>query len=266
MPTAKPSSNVRKSAPIEPEMPDEDPAPRASAPAQLSGGMEKVQTGISGLDEMLGGGIPAKRHVAIYGGPGSGKTSFGFEYVYRGAKKGENSIYISLEETEKDILENMSNTFPMFRDMEDLIDEKKMEIVKPEKLDLIEVAELLESRIVENNVKRAVIDSMTMIKAAFSNDSEYRQTLFEFLSLLRNLDCTTMNVIEAETARKEDMRFSIEQFAMDGIINLYSLDRGDTRVRALEIFKMRGANHSRDLVPFKVTPSGIKVYVGEKVF
>lgn len=228
--------------------------------------MERVKTGIAGLDEMLKGGIPRKRHVAVYGGPGSGKTSFGFEYIYRGAKEGESGIYITLEETQDDIIENMRNTFPMFTDVPDLVKEKKIEIVKPDKLELEEVANLLEERIISTDVKRAVIDSATMIRLSFANEIEYRQTLFEFLSLLRNLDCTTMTTVEAVTSRREVLSYDIEHFVMDGIINLYNLDREDRRIRALEVFKMRGTDHSRDLVPFKVTPSGLKVYVGEKVF
>jgi KaiC/GvpD/RAD55 family RecA-like ATPase len=228
--------------------------------------MDRVKTGISGLDEMLNGGIPAGRHVALYGGPGAGKTSFCFEFLYQGAKMGENGLYISLEETADDIVENMKSTFPLLTDTAQLVEEKKLELIKPEKLDLEEVANLLEDRITSNGIKRAVIDSATMIRLSFKSDVEYRQTLFEFLSLLRNLDVTTITTVEATSARREEMRFDIEHFVMDGIINLYNLDREDRRVRALEIFKMRGTDHSRDLVPFKVTPSGIKVYVGEKVF
>ncbi|MBI5224007.1 hypothetical protein HY990_06325 [Candidatus Micrarchaeota archaeon] len=228
--------------------------------------MDRVKTGISGLDEMLNGGIPQGRHIALYGGPGSGKTSFCFEYLYRGAKMGENGLYITLEETKDDILDNMKNTFPLISDVDQMISSNKMEIVKPEKLELDEVANLLEDRITSNNVRRAVIDSATMIRLSFENDMEYRQTLFEFLSLLRNLDVTTITTVEATSPKKEDIRFDIEHFVMDGIFNLYNLDREDRRIRALEIFKMRGTDHSRDLTPFKVTPQGIKVYVGEKVF
>ncbi len=228
--------------------------------------MERVKTGITGLDEMLNGGIPARRHVALYGGPGSGKTSFGFEFLYKGAKMKENGVYVTLEETEEDIVENMKTTFPMFTDVNKLIDEKKLNIVKPDKLELEEVANIIEVQITENDVKRAVIDSATMIKLAFKSEIEYRQTLFEFLSLLRNLDCTSITTLEATSPMKSEIKFDIEHFVMDGIINLYNLDREDRRIRALEVFKMRGTNHSRDLVPFKVTPSGIKVYVGEKVF
>ena len=228
--------------------------------------MERVATGIEGLDKMLNGGIPAKRHIALYGGPGAGKTSLSFEFLYRGAKMGENGLYLSLEETDEDILENMKNTFPMFKDIDQLIKDKKLEIVKPDKLELDEVANLLEDRITKNDVKRAVIDSATMLRMSFEKEIEYRQTLFEFLSLLRNLDCTTITTVEEQSNRKEDMRFDMEHFVMDGIISLYNLDREGTRIRALEILKMRGTDHACALVPFKVTPSGIKVYVGEKVF
>lgn len=218
------------------------------------------------MDEMLNGGIPVGRHVAVYGGPGSGKSSFCFEFLYRGAKAGENGVYISLEETPDDFLDNMKNTFPLFTEVPQFVADKKLEIVKPDKLELEEVANILEEKITSNGIKRAVIDSATMIRLAFKSEVEYRQTLFEFLSLLRNLDVTTLTALEASTAKKEEMRYDIEHFVMDGIVNLYNLDREDRRIRALEIMKMRGTDHSRDLVPFKVTPSGIKVYVGEKVF
>jgi len=228
--------------------------------------MDRVKTGIAGLDEMLNGGIPSGRHVALYGGPGAGKTSFCFEFLYQGAKAGEAGLYITLEETTEDILENMKSTFPMFADTQKLVASNKLEIVKPDKLDLEEVANVLEDRITSNGIKRAVIDSATMIRMSFGTEIEYRQTLFEFLSLLRNLDVTSITTVEATTAKREEMKYDIEHFVMDGIINLYNLDREDRRVRALEVFKMRGTDHSRDLVPFKVTPKGFKVYVGEKVF
>jgi len=228
--------------------------------------MDRVATGISGLDEMLNGGIPARRHVALYGGPGCGKTSFAFEFIYKGAKAGENGLYISLEETQEDIIENMKNTFPMFNDIQDLLKSKKMQILKPNKIDMEGIAETIEENITDRDVKRVIIDSGTMVKISFAKEIEYRQTLFEFFSLLRNMDCTSLTTLEAATSKKEEIVYEIEHFVMDGIINLYNLDRGDRRIRALEIFKMRGTDHSRDLVPFKVTPSGIKVYVGEKVF
>ncbi len=228
--------------------------------------MDRVKTGIAGMDEVLKGGIPLHRHVAVYGGPGAGKSSFCFEYLYRGAQMGESGLYISLEETPEDFLANVSNAFTGFKDMDKLVKDGSLEIVKPDKLDLDTVAELLEESITKNDVKRAVIDSATMIRMSFKDISDYRQTIFEFFSLLRNLDCTALMTVEAPAQDLASTGFEIEHFVMDGIINLYNLGKAETRIKAVEVYKMRGTDHVRDKVPYKITPEGIKVYVGEKVF
>jgi len=199
-------------------------------------------------------------------GPDAGRPRYASNTSTGARSWVEPGVYVSLEETTDDIIENMANTFPMINDVKDLMDDKKIEVIKPDKLNLEEVAGIIENSITENGAKRAVIDSSTMIRMSFKNEIEYRQTLFEFLSLLRGLDCTSMTTVEAVTASRDEMKYDIEHFVMDGIINLYNIGKEDRRIRALEIMKMRGTAHSRDLVPFKVTPSGIKVYVGEKVF
>jgi KaiC/GvpD/RAD55 family RecA-like ATPase len=228
--------------------------------------MDRVKTGISGMDEILNGGIPLHRHVAVYGGPGAGKSSFCFEYLYRGVQMGENGLYISLEETPEDFLANMSNAFTGFKDLDKMVKKGSLEVVKPDKLDLETVAELLEESITKNDVRRAVIDSATMIRMSFKDISDYRQTIFEFFSLLRNLDCTALMTVEAPTQDLAASGFEIEHFVMDGIFNLYNLGKAETRIKAVEVYKMRGTDHVRDKVPYKITPDGIKVYVGEKVF
>ena len=228
--------------------------------------MERVKTGIDGLDELLKGGIPYKRHSAVYGGPGAGKTTFCFEYLYRGAKMGENGIYISLEETPEDLIENVSSAFSELTDIPQLVEEGKLKVVKPDKLNLESIAELLEESISEEDVKRAVIDSATMVKMSFKEDSEYRETIFEFFSLLRNLDITALMTVEAAGQDLARMGFEIEHFVMDGIINLYNLGHGEKIIKAVEIYKMRGTDHVRERVPFKITPAGLKIFTKERVF
>jgi len=228
--------------------------------------MERVKTGIDGLDELLKGGIPFKRHSAVYGGPGAGKTTFCFEYLYRGAKMGENGIYISLEETPEDLIENVSSAFSELTDIPQLVEEGKLKVVKPDKLNLESIAELLEESISEEDVKRAVIDSATMVKMSFKEDSEYREKIFEFFSLLRNLDITALMTVEAAGQDLARMGFEIEHFVMDGIINLYNLGHGEKIIKAVEIYKMRGTDHVRERVPFKITPAGLKIFTKERVF
>ncbi len=228
--------------------------------------LEKIKTGISGLDEMLNGGIPIHRHVAIFGGPGTGKTTLGFEFLYRGAKEGTPGLYLTLEESPDDIIANMTNQFSNLMDIEDLIKQEKLFVEAPSDYTIDTIVKVLETHIIEKNVARAVIDSATMVKAMFNSESEYRRTIVEFFNLLKNLECNTFLLVEADTSERTKIKFGIEHYILDGIINLYSLDKVDHRVRVLEIFKMRGTDHSRNLVPFKVTPDGVKVYVGEKVF
>jgi len=228
--------------------------------------MDKIKTGIMGLDEMLNGGIPKRRHIAVFGGPGTGKTSFSFEYLYHGAKEGQNGLYLTLEESPEDIIENMKNQFSDFKDIDKLVNDEKLFIEQPASPTVEAIMESLEKKIVENEVQRAVIDSSTMMKSMFDKESEYRRTIVEMFNLLKKLDCTVMVLVEAESSEKEKVVFNIEHYILDGIFNIYNLDKGDRRIRALEIFKMRGTDHSRDLVPFKVTPNGINIYVNEKVF
>lgn len=239
---------------------------KKASPSRQCAGIERVETGVNGLDELLCGGIPARRHVAVYGGPGTGKTSLGFEFLYRGAQKDESGMYVTFEETPEDIVANMKSTFPGMDEIDELVKSGKMEIVKPPKLELEDLTDLLKKKVKSGGISRLVIDSATMIRMSFKSDLEYRRSLFDFLTFLRKQDLTSMMVVESSSAKREQMTYSLEHFIMDGIINLYTLARDERSFRSIEVFKMRGTDHSRDLVPFKVTPSGIKVYVGEKVF
>ncbi|MEM3030869.1 MAG: ATPase domain-containing protein [Candidatus Micrarchaeia archaeon] len=226
----------------------------------------RVKTGVRGLDEMLKGGIPARHHVLVCGGPGTGKTLFAMQYIYSGAKEGEKGVYITLEEDPKRIIENAKAAFPGWEDIDKLVEEQKIFVVKPDRHNFVNFSDMLQSYITQHGVKRAAVDSATILKMSFDDPAEFRRRLFDFLSFLGNLDCTVVLTAELSNASRERMRFSLEQFVADGVIVVYNLERGEKRLRALEVLKMRGTDHVRDLVPMKFTPNGIEVYVGEKVY
>ncbi|MEM3369905.1 MAG: ATPase domain-containing protein [Candidatus Micrarchaeia archaeon] len=226
---------------------------------------KKIQIGISGIDDMLNGGIPKRHHVLVSGGPGSGKTLFCFEYLYRGAKKGEKGLFITLEEDPELIVENVKSAFSGLKDIDSMVD-KDIFIIKPAMYDFKNFSDILQSYVVHHGVKRVVIDSSTLLRFSFEEVLEFRKKLIEFLSFLRNLDCTALITSELENPVRNKMKFNIEQFAADGIIVLYNMPRKEKRIRALEIIKMRGTDHSRDLVPMKITSQGITVFPGEKIY
>ncbi len=229
--------------------------------------MEKVATGISGLDRMLNGGIPANHTVAVCGGPGTGKTLLSFEYLYHGAKDyNQPGLFVSLVEAPRFLLNNLRATFSEWTDIDTLINEGKLFISKPDTFDLVNIADMIEKYILEHSVRRVVIDSANVLRINFDNVTEYRQTVQEFLNLLSGMNCTTFMTYELPRYSRENQRFSVEQFISDGIIDLYYIQRQEKRVRALEILKMRGTGFIEDLVPFRITSHGLEVYVGEKIY
>ena len=117
-----------------------------------------------------------------------------------------------------------------------------------------------------NGVTRIVVDSSTVLKMYFTSKLEFRRKLFELMDFLSNINCTMMLTAELPTSDRATMRHGAEQFVVDGIIILYNLEKAEKRIRAIEILKMRGTDHAREIAPIKFGQDGIEVYEGEKVY
>ena len=244
--------------------------------------MERVKTGIAGLDELLNGGIPAGNQVFLCGGPGTGKSSMGMEFLYRGAKMGEPGLFFSLEEDPEQIVRVLSSVFTEWKDFKHLIDSKLLIVAGQESYVHLEkavtpggsgtlyafsrMASSITGMINEYKVKRVTIDSSTILKMFFEQDLLFRRTIFGLLRQLKKLGCTTLITAEVPTLERGGFMFEPEHFVCDGLIMLYNLPQQEKRLSAIEVLKMRSTAHSRSLTPLKITPSGINVYVGEKVY
>ena len=237
----------------------------------------KVITGIQGLDDMLYGGIPEANQVIVAGGPGSGKTLLGFEYLYKNAKNGNTGLMISLEENTDMIIQNASDAFTEFKDIEALIESKTITILgrdqtryyfsydsEKEQYTFGGLVASIESAISSLHATRVVIDSVSVIKLLIKDTYIYRDVSMNLASSLRDMKVTSMLTMEMETADKEKMMFQPEFFIYDGIISMYSGSGGGGRTPSMEIIKMRGASHSFDTVPYEISPSGINVLLLEK--
>ena len=89
--------------------------------------MKRVLTGIDGLDKLLHGGVPEDKNIAICGGPGTGKTLISFEFLLKGAQKGETGLFISLQEDEKSVVSNARATFnDMSNEIQLMMDDEKI--------------------------------------------------------------------------------------------------------------------------------------------
>ncbi|NYZ79125.1 AAA family ATPase [Candidatus Micrarchaeota archaeon] len=242
--------------------------------------MEKMKTNIKGLDVLLGGGIPVHNNVFICGGPGTGKTSLAMEFLYRGALEGDNGLFLSLEEDTNSLVDNATTTFTKWNKFNQMIKEKKLMVLTQESYIHVDTPETgvspyytfnklqdkINETIEDNKIERIVVDSASILNLFFTDDLEYRRTLLNLLRDLKRKGCTALLTAELQNVNRETVRFAIEHFVADGVILLYLLEQQERRISAMEVLKMRGSEHSKVLTPFKITPNGIEVFVGERVY
>ena len=168
--------------------------------------MNRITTGIPGMDDLLEGGFPESSSILVSGGSGCGKSIFGLQYLYHGAKdKGEPGVYITLEEGSHNLWWNMQ------RFKWDLLPLEKDNLLKIYKFEPAENMEATSKdqikRIVdkarETSAKRMVIDSVSAFTFWFSEPARIRQVLYSLVEQLRELNCTT--VLTCETNGKKDV-------------------------------------------------------------
>ncbi|MCJ7450240.1 MAG: hypothetical protein MUP58_00695 [Candidatus Nanohaloarchaeota archaeon QJJ-9] len=228
------------------------------------GDIEKTKTGIEGLDELLQGGIPENHSIYVAGPAGSGKTTFGIEFLYHGAKEmNQNGLYISFEEGKEQIIDNL----PFNWDLESLIGEGKIQIVKYDPYQYENIIDLIRSSVKENNAERVVIDSLTALNLYVDDTKDVRKMILDMNEQLRKLSCTTLYTGEIKTGHPEEIsRYGVEEFIADGVIKLALSKQGSELSNQLLVRKMRGTDHDKKIHPFKFENDGLKVYAKEKAF
>lgn len=251
---------------------------------------EWIKIGIPGFDKLLEKGIPAGSNLLIAGGPGTGKTILCLQALYNATASGVNSLYVTMEEEPERLYKHMErfgwSVNLAKREKEGLILRVKNGLMCIRKLDPIKVARSVEAELARKtgglvielelgeefmptNLKPSflAIDSISAIESAFVGRPEsYRIYIEQLFYLLRGNVTLSFLITETEEAPVRFSRSGVEEFLADGVVVLYNMKIGGTRVRALEILKLRGAKHSNKLVPFEITEKGIVVYPEEKVY
>ena len=161
-----------------------------TAPVAASPGVERVPSGIPGLDEVIGGGLPKGSLTMLSGKCGTGKTTFGMQFVYFGAKeKGEQGIFVTLEKEPEELVEGAA-AFPDFGKM---VAEKKISIIRPDMHRFDSFKKSLEDEVSRTGAKRLVVDSFSLISAYFHEDPyDVRRSIFELSRLVKRMGCTAI--------------------------------------------------------------------------
>lgn len=236
-------------------------APRKSAPARLL----KARTGIDGLDEITGGGLPAGRPTLICGSAGCGKSLMATEFLIRGATQyGEPGVLMTFEETSNDIAKNVASLG--FR-VDQLIAQKKL-IIDYVKVDRSEIEEngeydleglfiRLDYAIRKVNAKRVMLDTIETLFSGLSNQAVLRSELRRLFGWLKDRGMTT--VITGERGDGALTRQGLEEYVSDCVILLDHRVLGQVSTRRLRIVKYRGSTHGTNEYPFLIDEEGISV-------
>lgn len=246
--------------------------------------MDRVPTGIKGLDELLGGGFPEGRCILLVGSPGAGKTTFALQYLYHGAMRGEAGLYVTLDEHPDLVKKNLQSYNwdidgmekkgkLLFMDASGLRRAKvredtlspKYETSLTEVMDFTDLLRTINKVVEGENILRIALDPVTSLMLRYAEEMKKRRATIAFFDALADSGCTSVVTSELKTSLM-DRRFQLEEFLSHGVVLLHTLFHEGNIVRAVQIEKMRGISHDTQIRPYQFGVGGIEVFPRDKVF
>jgi len=225
--------------------------------------VDRVESGIPGLDKLIEGGFVKNSVNLVAGQTGTGKTLFCMQYLLHGLKKGENGVYITLEQKEDEILQDMGR-FGSDVEFQKYIKAGKFLLAHLEPTGMGELTAATVNYIKKVNAKRFVLDSLSIAtmgwKIGEMDVTKIRGEVFAFIKSLKNMGVTSLLITEIpETDVRALSRFGFEEYLADGIIKLHYLGIGEATYNNLEIRKMRRTSHAKGTFPIEFTKDGLKI-------
>jgi circadian clock protein KaiC len=229
--------------------------------------LQKSRTGIHGLDELTGGGLPQGRPTLVCGGAGCGKTLLSMEFLVHGALQyGEPGVFMAFEETVADLTINFAS---LGHDLDDLVARKllALDFVHVDRRELEESGDYdleglfirLALAIDSVGAKRVVLDTVESLFAGLPNGAILRAELRRLFRWLKSRGVTA--IITGERGSQPGMltRHGLEEYVSDCVIALDHRVSGSISSRRMRVVKYRGSTHGTNEYPFLIDAGGISV-------
>ena len=227
--------------------------------------LPKAATGIQGLDELTGGGLPQGRPTLLCGSTGCGKTLLAMEFLVRGAVEfGEPGVFMAFEENTRELATNFGS---LGYDLKALVAQNKLalEFVHLERSELEETGAYnleglfirLGQAIDSLGAKRVVLDTLEALFSALSNTALLRAELRRLFRWLKTKGVTA--IITGERGETSLTRHGLEEYVADCVILLDHRVEGQMATRRLRIVKYRGSAHGTNEYPFLIDEGGISI-------
>ena len=224
--------------------------------------MERVKTGIPGLDEMLWGGLLSQTANLVEGAPGTGKTTLGMQFICHGIVAcGEPGLILTFEEFPQQYYSDAAGFGWDFRQMER---EGKLRVImtSPEVslADLEQVGGRIERLVQEIGVKRILVDSLSHFERLSEDPVHLRSIVYGFINALKREGLTAVLTRESTTLLGEaGGADDALAYLVDSYILLRYVEIDSAIHKALLVLKMRGSNHDKGIRQFEITSRGIEV-------
>jgi KaiC/GvpD/RAD55 family RecA-like ATPase len=205
--------------------------------------MDRVNTGIPGLDGLIEGGFPHPSSILVTGPTGSGKSIFGLQFLYAGAKQfNEPGFMVNIEGYPNELrwyserfnwdIGTMQKKGKLVFSSYDPVDFEKFELRTLHSEIIMQLNKIID----QIGAKRVVIDSITPLGQSVNEKARFRTLLYYISRSLKEKGCTTLFI--SEKTNDYLTAFDVEPFVMDGVIELSFSPREDTLNQVLIIRKM----------------------------
>lgn len=225
----------------------------------------RARTGVEGLDDILGGGLPTNHLYLLDGEPGTGKTTLAMQFLLEGVAKGERGLYVTLSESAEELrsvaqshgwnLEGI-DIFELAKDGDRGI-EGDYTIFHPAEVELQQTVDEVLKAVEEHNPKRVAFDSLSEMRLLAREPLRFRRQILALKQFFQGRDCTVI-LLDDKTAPEGDLQL---HSLAHGVVVLehVALEYGSER-RRLQITKVRGIRFRGGFHDFRIVTGGVEVY------
>ena len=222
--------------------------------------MDRIDSGIPGLDEMIEGGFILPSAVLIAGAPGTGKTTMAVQSLFYGAKKGETGMFITAISEPNWVVQKFLSSFQFFD--QNLIDLGRVIFVDVGgalRDDPKQVLDAIQNEVDRYSPNRLVIDPVSVMRIAIDDDRKYREFLHDLITYMKAFNCVTYLTAEFDYS---SITTAMEGYMVDAILLLSYPREENARRKYLEVLKMRGTKHLTGEQSVDIDKSGFIVQPG----
>ncbi|MGD2165400.1 MAG: ATPase domain-containing protein [Anaerolineae bacterium] len=225
--------------------------------------MKRVKSGIPGLDDMLQGGFLPGTANLVEGPPGTGKTTFGMQFIYHGiVAHGEPGLILTFEEFPQHYYRDAASFGWDFRQLE-RDDQLRVVMTSPEvgKASLEQVGSKIGMILREINAQRILVDSLSHFARISPRPAELREAAYGFINSLKRENLTAVLTRESSallgdpTGAEQDFGYMVDSYILLRFVEIESAVR-----KALLVLKMRSSDHDKGIRQFEITSRGLEVH------